>query len=314
MGSTIQPLNQQVSLSAMWITGRYDAIDNFISNIQEWGFTHIEPTSSIPSRTLDKIIRSSIPISSLHAPCPYDTSSAGIPVKKLSLSAIQEPERTEAVHYVKKTIEIASSTGAKAVVIHLGEIPLDITLQDKMYSLCEEGNVNSSEYKDIKDRLITSRSMEANQYINAAERSLKELCVYGTQYNIQIGIETRYHFHEIPDINEMDRFLHEVKSTAAGYWHDTGHAEIQQKIGLTTHKEWLSRFKGRLIGTHIHDVIGITDHYCPGTGTIEWDMVAGLLPQLIIKVCEIGQWNDENHMSNIISFLEQKGILIKENE
>ena len=309
MESTVQQVNQQVSLSAMWITDRYDEIDHFLSYTNKWGFTHIETTSSMPSQTLDKIARSSIPLSSLHSPCPHAISSTGVPAKDLSLSSNREPERREAVYYAKKTIELASSTGAKAVVIHLGEIPLDITLQDKMYSLCEEGNVNSTKYKHIKDQLITSRVSEATQYVNAAEQSLKELSKYGVQHNVLVGIETRYHFHEIPDINEMERFLQEVKENMVGYWHDTGHAEIQQKLGLTSHKEWLSRFKDRLIGTHIHDVIGITDHYCPGMGTIEWDMVAGLLPQQSIKVCEIGGWNDENHMRNVIPFLAQKGIL-----
>jgi sugar phosphate isomerase/epimerase len=311
MESTIQPVNQQVSLSAMWINDRYDAIDNFISYVREWGFTHIEPTSSIPSQTLDKIVHSSIPVSSLHSPCPHSISSTGVPVKELSLSSIQETERREAVHYAKKTIETASTTGAEAIVIHLGEIPLDISLQDKMYQMCEKGNVNSTEYKHIRDLLIIARVSNATQYVNAAERSLKELSKYGIQHNVLVGIETRYHFHEIPDINEMERFLHEVKDNTVGYWHDTGHAEIQQKLGLTSHKEWLSRFKDRVIGTHIHDVVGIADHYCPGMGTVEWDMVAGLLPQQIIKVCEIGGWNDENHMRNIVPFLAQKGILHK---
>jgi sugar phosphate isomerase/epimerase len=311
MESTVKPVNQQVSLSAMWIKDRYDAIDDFFPKLKEWGFTHIEPTSSIPAQALDTIVRYSIPVSSIHSPCPYTISSNGIPAKELSLSSIQEPERKEAVHFAKKTIELASSTGAQAVVIHLGEIPLDITLQDKMYSLCEEENTNSIEYKDIKDQLITSRASEAAQYVNAAEQSLKELCAYGMQQNVLVGIETRYHFHEIPDINEMERFLQEVKENTVGYWHDTGHAEIQQKLGLTTHKEWLSRFKARLIGTHIHDVAGISDHYCPGLGTVEWDMVAGLLPKQLIKVCEVGGWNDENHMRTIIPFLAQKGILNK---
>ena len=296
----------------MWITDRYDMIDNFLSYVNKWGFTHIEPTSSIPSQTLDKIVRSSIPVSSLHSPCPYGISSTGEPVKKLSLSSIHEPERREAVHFAKQTIGLASNTGAKAVVIHLGEIPLDIALQDKMYSLCKEGNVNSKEYKSIKDRLIASRAEAASQYVNAAEQSLKELCAYGMQQNVLVGIETRYHFNEIPDINEMERFLQEVEENTVGYWHDTGHAEIQEKLGLTSQKEWLSRFQDRLIGTHIHDVIGITDHYCPGMGTIEWDVVAGLLPQQSIKVCEIGEWNDENHMRNVIPFLTLKNIFHEE--
>jgi sugar phosphate isomerase/epimerase len=300
-----------VSLSTMWLKDRYDVIDNFIADADAWGFTHVEANSTISKHMLDELALSSFPVSSLHCPCPYRVSSTGAPASDLSLSSTNESEKSEAVYLAKQTIEHASGIGALAVVVHLGEIPVNISLQNTMYSMCQEGKANSTEYRQIRDRLTAQRSSEAAQYMNIAEKSLKELGMYARQWNIILGVETRYYFHQIPDINEMERLLHEVQDDYIGYWHDTGHAEIQQKLGVTSHEEWLVRFNDRIVGTHIHDVIDMTDHYCPGTGTIKWPGLAGRLAQIPIKVCEIGEWNDKINMNGVIPFLKQTCMLTK---
>jgi hypothetical protein len=38
-------------------------------------------------------------------------------------------------------------------------------------------------------------------------------------------------------------------------------------------------------------------------------MIAKYLPQAIVKVCEIGEWNDEEQMQGVVKFLQKKGIL-----
>jgi len=94
-----------------------------------------------------------------------------------------------------------------------------------------------------------------------------------------------------------------------GYWHDVGHAEVQQRLGFSLHEEWLSRFKDRMIGIHLHDILGISDHHAPGKGNMNWEMVAKYLPVGIVKVCEIGEWNDEEQMQGVVKFFQKKGIV-----
>ena len=124
-----------------------------------------------------------------------------------------------------------------------------------------------------------------------------------------LGLETRFHFNEIPDMDEMAGLLDEVSERLVGYWHDVGHAEVQQQLGFSFHEEWLSRFKDRMVGIHLHDICDISDHHAPGNGNMNWEMVAKHLPQGIVKVCEIGEWNDEERMQGVIKFLQKKGIL-----
>jgi len=124
-----------------------------------------------------------------------------------------------------------------------------------------------------------------------------------------LGLETRFHLHEIPNMDEMAELLNEVSESPVGYWHDVGHAEVQQQLGFSLHEEWLSRFKDRMVGIHLHDILGISDHHAPGKGDMNWEMVAKYLPPGIVKVCEIGEWNDEEQMQGVVNLLQKKGIV-----
>ena len=124
-----------------------------------------------------------------------------------------------------------------------------------------------------------------------------------------LGLETRFHFNEIPNTDEMTELLGEAPEQLAGYWHDTGHAEVQEQLGFAFHEEWLSRFRDRMVGIHLHDIRGISDHHAPGKGNMNWEMIAKYLPWGVVKVCEIGEWNDEERMQGVVRFLQERGIL-----
>ena len=60
-----------------------------------------------------------------------------------------------------------------------------------------------------------------------------------------------------------------------GYWHDTGHAEIKQGMGLLDHRAHLAKLVHRTIGFHLHDVSGAgKDHQPVGAGRIDFKMVS----------------------------------------
>ncbi|MCK5212774.1 MAG: sugar phosphate isomerase/epimerase, partial [Dehalococcoidia bacterium] len=115
--------------------------------------------------------------------------------------------------------------------------------------------------------------------------------------------------HEIPTINEMAVMLAATDPEVVGYWHDTGHAATQQRLGYVSHEEWLKRYANRLVGIHLHDLNTERDHQPPGTGEIDWPMIASYLPDNAIRVCEIGEWNDSDGVKSIPAFLRTKGII-----
>lgn len=299
----------EVSLSTMWAKGRFSRMAEFAAKARELGFTHVEPNASLPPKLLRELLKTRVPISSIHSPCPAVSSSRGIPVSSLSLSSLDTSQRMEAVGFTRKTVDLAANVNARAIVLHMGEVPVDLSLQDRLYKLHDEGCAQTGEYRRAREDLVRQRTSLAHLYVDAARDSLQELSKYGQEKGIMLGLETRFHFNEIPNMDEMADLLDHVPAQVAGYWHDVGHAEVQQQLGFGLHEEWLSRFEDRIVGIHLHDIRGIADHHAPGEGNMNWGMIARYLPQGIIKVCEIGEWNDEHQMQGVVRFLQTKGIL-----
>jgi len=299
----------EVSLSTMWAKGRFSSMAGFVAKAKEFGFTHIEPNASISPQMLNELLKTKVSISSIHSPCPATSSSRGTPISSLSLSSLNESDRMEAVSFTKRTIDLASSVKARAIILHMGEVPIDLSLQDKLYELHEGGYAQTKEYNQAKEELVYQRNFQALHYLDIAKKSLQDISEYSQQKGIILGLETRFHFHEIPNIDEMAELLSNVSGNLVGYWHDVGHAEVQQQLGFGLHEEWLSRFRDRMVGVHLHDVLGISDHHAPGKGAINWEMLAEYIPPKIVKVCEIGEWNNEEQIQGVVEFLQNRGVL-----
>jgi sugar phosphate isomerase/epimerase len=293
----------------MWAKGRFSNMAGFVTKAKEFGFTHIEANASISPQMLSELLKAKVPISSIHSPCPATLSSRGIPVSSLSLSSLNESDRMEAVSFTKQTIDLAVSVKARAIVLHMGEVPIDLSLQERLYELHEGGYAQTKEYNQAKEELVYQRNVQALHYLEIAKRSLQDISEYSQQKGIILGLETRLNFNEIPNIDEMAALLKNVPGNLVGYWHDVGHAEVQQQLGFSLHDEWLSRFRDRMVGIHLHDVLGISDHHAPGKGDVNWEMVTKYLPPKIVKVCEIGEWNNEEQIEGVVEFLQSKGVL-----
>lgn len=298
----------QISLSTMWAKGRFSNMAKFVAKARELGFTHVEVNASVSPQGLNELIKTSILISSIHCPCPAVLPSRGIPIANLSLSSIEKSEREEAVNFARRTISLARKVGAGAVILHVGEVPIDPGLEVELHQLYQQNLTQTERYKQVKEQLIYQRASQAPPYLEAARKSLEELSQYSQEQGIMLGLETRFYFHEIPNIEEMKELLNETEGRLVGYWHDVGHAEVQQRLGFASHKEWLSRFSHKMIGIHLHDVIGLSDHRPPGKGNVDWEMVAKHLPHKAIKVCEIAEWNEEKQIQGVVNFLREKEV------
>ena len=72
------------------------------------------------------------------------------------------------------------------------------------------------------------------------------------------------------------------------YWHDAGHAQIKENLGLIRHTAFLESLAPRLAGFHLHDVIyPDRDHAAPGTGTIDYAALKPFVKPQHIKVFEL---------------------------
>lgn len=298
-----------ISLSTMW-SQNYTDMNEFVHDVLDYGFTHVELNSSLIAERLKELLTiEGLKISSIHSPCPNGPSSEGTKASSLSLSSLNEDERKETVAFAKNTIELASELAVKVVVLHSGWVELSPALEMNLRNMYEKGLYDSDEYTNAKCTLVNARDFMACPHIDAAKESLLELAGLARSNGVQLALENRVHYYEIPNIDEMLDILSEFQPEVVGYWHDVGHAEIQARTGFTPHDEWLMALEDRMIGVHLHDLQGIRDHHAPGLGDLDWDFIAENLPKDIIRVCEIGEWNDPNNTRQAVSFLQSKGIL-----
>jgi sugar phosphate isomerase/epimerase len=93
---------------------------------------------------------------------------------------------------------------------------------------------------------------------------------------VRLGLENREKLEELPlDEDFADYFAMLPLQASVGYWHDTGHADMKESMGLIDHRAHLEKMAPRMIGFHLHDVgPDGQDHQPVGSGKVDFNMVS----------------------------------------
>ncbi|MCK5585866.1 TIM barrel protein, partial [Candidatus Bipolaricaulota bacterium] len=241
-------MNHSVSLSTMWARRSYTDMLEFSCDARDWGFTAVEANAYVTSQAmLERLARGPLPFSSIHNPGPNIESSRGTLSYNLNLCSLDESERAEAVEFATLTIDNAARLGARAVVLHMGHVPIGKTTQRKLHAMWHADMMGTEEYAAVQRSIPEFRARTEAQHLERSIQTILELEAVARERGIMLGMETRHNLHEIPNINEMAVMLAATDPEVVGYWHDTGHAATQQRLGYASHEEWLKRFADRLI-------------------------------------------------------------------
>ena len=297
------------SLSTMWAMKNFDWLGDFQEAGRRIGFAHIELNHQVNSAMLDGINLNGHTVSSVHEPCPADISVDTLKKRDWLISATDEACRLEGVKSVQHSIDLAHRLGARAVVVHPGNVHPDRSLEDQLRKLYEAGQADSEEYGQLKSQLIKKREELAPPRFVSVKKSLAELVDYAERFNIPLGLENRYHFLEFPSPDELGELLSLADPERLGFIYDSGHAQTLSRLGFFPHMEWLTRFAARIIGTHLHDVIGILDHQAPGLGDVDFDLIAAYLPKKAFRTCEFLGSNTPEQVRNGLNYLKEHGCI-----
>jgi sugar phosphate isomerase/epimerase len=289
----------------MWAIGRFQNLADFFDVGKRLGFARFELNHAINSAMLEGLSLDGT-IASVHEPCPADVSTALLKERNWLISAPDEENRLQGVAAVRRSIDLAHRLGAQVVIVHPGRVDMDTALESALIRLYKEGKSGGPEYAHAKQQLTAARAAQAEVNMRAARRSLKELAEAAAQAGIRLGLENRYHYHEIPLPDELDDLLNLGCGGVVGYWHDVGHAQVLENLGFSTHEEWLCRFAGQMVGVHLHDIAGLTDHLAIGLGRLDWSMVAGYLPTSALRTCEFQPFNSPEEVAAALEWLVEK--------
>ncbi len=122
---------------------------------------------------------------------------------------------------------------------------------------------------------------------------------------VLLGLENRYHYHELPGLDDFEIIFEQFRGAPIGYWHDTGHAHANEVLGLIPRNALLQTYAGSLIGVHLHDAIGLDDHIPPGIGEIDFTSLKSFLKAETLKVMEIKPGIPSSKVSKGIRFIDE---------
>jgi len=262
-------------------------------------------------RNKQRIMKGKLPrlhISGVHNYCPAPVWASGDEPLGCEFTSTDQSQREQAIQLTKKSIDIAADLGGIYVVLPLGHAPIkDYSTQ--LINLVNEGKLYSKSYIALKLKMIQERNRSDSNFIDLVKRSLDELIPYAQKKEIRLGIESRSRYEQVPNEREMETLLEEYDTPTVGYWHDFGHVQLKENLGLLNHRQWLEKMLPRMIGCHLHDLIWpAEDHSVPFHGDIDFDNLIPLLPKNIPIVWEINPRRKANDIkAALINWKEKYG-------
>jgi len=250
------------------------------------GFEYAELSHGIRIVLLPGIIRAVedgvIKISSTHNFCPLPTGISQAAPNLFEPSALDPREHEQWLRHTKRSIDFAAQMKARVLVMHLGSVPFFWFNPAHALKSFVRKNPTVTVPDDPAYRELLKKSCEKLRkrmvpYWAQMKGSLEKIRTYAAERGIRIGLENREKFDEMPFDDDFPTLIESfAQPHPFGYWHDTGHADIKQGMGMLEHQMHLEKNAPRLLGFHLHDVTPDgKDHQGIGSGRINFDMISG---------------------------------------
>ena len=220
------------------------------------------------------------------------------------LSSLDKHERRRAVRWTQKTIEHAAGLGAQAVVLHCGRVEMERELSE-LYHFFKSDQIYSRAAQTFIKKKLKQRDTNKGKFFESLLYSLDALCRQAEKHNVLLGLENRFHYDELPTLNDFELIFTELDGAPLGYWHDTGHAHVNEQLTLVPAGSLLRNYADKLIGVHLHDAIGLEDHLAPGTGEIDFHGLKSYLKSGTLKVIELKPQVAESDVIQGIHFIQE---------
>lgn len=281
-----------LALSTSWQSDGTATAAKMIAAFEHLGITEIELSYRISEAVFQQLKEplhhSGLKVVSVHNYFPIPAVRAGAKGSGdlFRLSSPDDAERRNAIHYTSKTIEYAAEMGAAAVVLHCGAVEMNHEMQ-MLYQYFAANRIDSKEAQIFIRNKEKERDQRKTRHMDSLLASLDHVVPVAEKQGVLLGLENRYHYHELPGLDDFEIIFDKFKGAPVGYWHDTGHAHANEVLGLVPRNALLQNYANQLIGIHLHDAIGLDDHLPPGAGEIVFKFVKSCLKSDTIKVIEL---------------------------
>jgi len=274
-----------LALSTAWCSHRH--LDGYamLAEMADLGFDHVELSHGVRISLVPGILKALdegvVRVSSVHNFCPLPAGVTQAAPNLFEPSSKEPRERNQWLRHTKRTIDFAAQVKAAVVVCHLGSVIflwLNPVGEIRRYLGRHPGATPASDkkYEALLAKSVAKLRKRMPPYWEHTLAGVLQITDYARQKGLTLAFENREKFEELPLDADFPEFLAGLPAGApAGYWHDTGHAQLKQAMGLIDHRQHLERNASRLLGFHLHDVNAEgQDHQPIGSGRVDFRMVS----------------------------------------
>ena len=256
-----------------------------VKEMVDLGFSWIELSHGVRITLVPGITKAVdeglVKISSTHNFCPLPTGIVQAAPNLFEPSSGDAREHEQWLRHTRRSIDFAAQVKARALVCHLGSVKFLWFNPANALSRYARRHPNAEVRMDSRYQALVAKSFaklrkRMGPYWDRTRQCVNEVLGYAKQKNVRLGFENREKFDELPVDGDYAEFLAGLPADApAGYWHDTGHADIKHTMGLIDHRAHLEKLAPRLVGFHLHDVSAEgQDHQPVGTGHVDFRMIS----------------------------------------
>jgi len=281
-----------LAFSTNWNAGRHHDGESIVREILELGFHEIELGHGLSVSQLHGIrgafAKGGFKVLSVHNFCPMPIEVFTDNPDCYEFSSHRPEERERAVRLTRQTMETAVEFGARFVVLHLGRI---MSLRGMTRSLLNElktKGLADQSYSRFKLDVVRKRERQGPAFLDRVIRLLEPLVEMASKMGLTLVVENRSDFEAIPTERELLALLRRFDTPHLRYWHDFGHAQMRESLGLLDHAQWLGEIVPFAVGAHLQDARWPDeDHLIPFEGEIPFDQLVPLLPSSLPYILEL---------------------------
>lgn len=296
------------SLSTTCYGGRLKTIEDQAFATVAMGFRRLEIGVAEVPITLNGFEQSrretGIEVRSLVAGCLDPRSDHPTGTK---LGSLDEDTRERALNCVRRHIRLAQRYECPIVVVRGCEVEDRGILEeiDRLHAKLLRDGVQEDTPVSVIELAARVRKKGQRQ-IEHVCRSLHTLASEFPE--TKLAIETGSGLLDLLSFEAVGWVLEDLANKGIAYWHDTGRSLLRERAGLGTHGQWLDSYAGRMVGVHLGDAADFQAEMPPGTGEVDFKLVAGYLPRTAERVLEVNPRHGRAEILASVQFLVDLGI------
>jgi sugar phosphate isomerase/epimerase len=281
-----------LAFSTNWNASKHHDGESIVKEIQGLGFNTIELGHGLSVSQLHGIrgafSQGQFNVLSVHNFCPMPVEILTDNPDCYEFTSPRSGDKERALRLTRQTMETAVEFGAQFVVLHLGRIASLRGMTDSLLEILRAQGVASREYNRAKFVAVRKRESHGPVFLDQVTRLIEPLVEDASKMGLTLVVENRSDFEAFPTERELLTLLQRMDSPHLRYWHDFGHAQMRESLGLLDHAQWLQEIAPFAAGAHLQDARWPDeDHLIPFEGEIPFDRLVPHLPSSLPYVLEL---------------------------